>query len=53
MRFVSSPDFDGVCEMGDWEPEWVRDVFRSVDKLGKSVQCEITRQTAVMMEALP
>ena len=53
MIFVRSPNFDGLCEMGGWEPEWVRDVFHSVDRLGKSVQPEITRQTMVLMESLP
>jgi hypothetical protein len=53
MKFIHGKNFHGMCSLAGWEPEWLLDVFSSVDHLGDNVKPKITRETIDLIEGLP
>ena len=53
ISFIKSKNFDGMCSLAGWEPDWLLDVFSSVDHLGANVKAKVTRQTIDLIEGLP
>ena len=53
VRFVNGKDFPGMCQLAGWEPEWLWDVFKSIDRLPESVKIKVTNETIALMNALP
>tara|TARA_R110000787_G_scaffold8861_4_gene30445 strand:- start:546 stop:734 length:189 start_codon:yes stop_codon:yes gene_type:complete len=44
MEFVRADHFSMVCDMADWDSEWVSELMHSVNALRSSVRREIAAQ---------
>jgi hypothetical protein len=51
-QFLDTQRFLTLCEYANWNDDWVRRVFRSVDLLRESIRRDITSQVAHMLKAV-
>ena len=51
-EFSRSEWFSTICVFADWDDDWVRKIFSSVDLLREEVRREITTQITKMMKLI-
>ena len=51
-EFSKSEWFSTICVFADWDDEWVRKIFSSVDALREEVRREVTTQITKMMKLI-
>ena len=51
-QFLDSPRFLTLCEYANWNDDWARRVFRSIDLLRDSIRRDITSQVTHMLKAV-
>ncbi len=51
-EFVGSPWFMDLCEFSDWNENWVRRIFTSIDLLRDGIRRDITSQVTHMLKAV-
>ena len=51
-NFTKTDWFVTICTYADWDEDWVRKIFVSVDKLHDDVRRDITRQVVKMLKTV-